>query len=83
MARPYIDLTGQKFSRLFVIELYGRRGKDNRIVWRVRCDCGTIKLVFGQNLRAKGHRRIQSCGCLRQRIKLETDNEPTLADIRR
>lgn len=61
MAAP-IDLTGQRFGRLVVIE---RCGRDYRgfIFWRCRCDCGGEKLVITSYLR---YGQTRSCGCLRR-----------------
>lgn len=36
-----IDLTGQKFNRLLVIEFFER--KNNKTYWRCKCDCGNEK----------------------------------------
>lgn len=55
-----IDLTGKRFSRLLVLKRGPDRGK--RPAWRVRCDCGAMSLVNGDNLRSGN---TQSCGCLR------------------
>lgn len=56
-----LDLTGQRFGRLTVIE------KDpeskGKIFWICRCDCGGTKRVESYRLRS-GH--VQSCGCLEQ-----------------
>lgn len=54
-----IDLRGQRFGRLIVIEEAGR-SKCGNILWRCRCDCGNECVVFGSNLR-RGH--TSSCGC--------------------
>ena len=53
-----IDLTGQRFGRLVVVEMAER--KKGKTYWRCRCDCGEIKDVRGACLR-KG--RAKSCGC--------------------
>lgn len=52
------DLTGQKFSRLTVIEL-DKSSKNIR--WLCKCDCGTIKSILPGNLKTGD---IKSCGCL-------------------
>jgi len=56
-----INLTGQKFGHLTVIE---RDGSDSRgeAKWKCKCDCGNPNFisVLGSNLRT-GH--TQSCGC--------------------
>lgn len=56
-----IDLTGQRFSRLTVIERAPNNGKQP--AWVCRCDCGNTSIVQGGNLREG---RVQSCGCLRR-----------------
>ena len=55
-----IDLTGQRFVRLTVIE---RREstKDGQATWLCQCDCGNQSVVTGGHLRT-GH--STSCGCL-------------------
>jgi hypothetical protein len=55
-----IDLSGQKFGRLTVVELTDKR-IGNSTVWKCQCDCGNICFVSSHNLRAKV---TQSCGCL-------------------
>lgn len=73
MMRLY-DLTGQRFSRLIVIEP-GSRNSAGDARWLCQCDCGTKKMVTTGNLR-KG--TTQSCGCLhRERIVTHglTDHE--------
>lgn len=54
-----IDLTGQKFGRLTVLEDVGRT-KSKQVIWRCRCDCGNIVDVVAQSLRSGN---TQSCGC--------------------
>lgn len=59
-----IDLTGQRFGRLIVLEptdkWYG-----GTTVWRCRCDCGTLVDVASIKLR-KG--LTKSCGCLSPKV---------------
>lgn len=61
-----VDMTGQTFGRLTVIErapapvYYGGNGKY--AWWRCRCECGTVFDVRGSSLR-DGF--TKSCGCLR------------------
>lgn len=57
-----IDLTGQQFERLKVLEATEKR-KDKRVVWKCQCVCGNIVEVDSKSLRA-GH--TKSCGCLRK-----------------
>lgn len=60
-----LDLTGQRFSKLVVIEssIKRKRGR-NRTHWKCICDCGNIKEVEGTDLK-RGN--VKSCGCLRNR----------------
>jgi len=58
---PIINLTGQRFGRLRVVELWGTPPHSGA-KWRCVCDCGNETISFGTNLR-KG--RAKSCGCLR------------------
>lgn len=62
-----IDLTGQRFGRLTVIE---RAGKDciGQAMWRCQCDCGKITVVTGGNLRTGN---TQSCGCYGHELTIE------------
>lgn len=54
-----VDLTGQKFGTLTVIE---RAGSDKRglALWLCQCDCGNTCVVKGSNLR---NGNTTSCGC--------------------
>ena len=55
---PKIDLVGQRFGRLKVIEENGR--KQKQIAWLCECDCGNRVSVTGTHLRSG---ITQSCGC--------------------
>lgn len=59
-ANNFKDISGQRFSRLTVIEFAGI-GKENRAMWRCKCDCGNEVIVSGKSLRTGNTR---SCGCL-------------------
>ena len=56
----FLNITGQRFGRLTVIYNYchGRRS-----IWGCRCDCGSLRVVRGDDLRSG---RSRSCGCLRK-----------------
>ena len=59
----FIDLTGFKFERLFVIkrvESYIQPDGRPLIMWLCHCDCGTEKIISGKNLR---NGTTKSCGC--------------------
>ena len=53
-----VDLVGQRFGRLTVLEECGRQGGG--VVWRCQCDCGNITEVRSNHLRRGA---IVSCGC--------------------
>lgn len=57
----FIDLTGQRFGRLTVLERSINKGKQKRTTWKCQCDCGNIITVFGYNLK---NNHTKSCGCL-------------------
>lgn len=54
----FIDLTGQKFGKLVVVERYSNKGKEIR--WVCKCECGNQSVVMGRNLR---NGSTKSCGC--------------------
>ena len=62
-----IDITGQKFGRLTVIE-YSHTDKHGQSYWKCKCDCGNIKVIRGTFFK-RGV--TQSCGCLRKEISTE------------
>lgn len=60
----YLDLTGQQFGRLVVIERAGHHrtpGSKPQPRWRCRCSCGIEVKVTTKNLRTG---ETRSCGCL-------------------
>lgn len=56
------DLTGQVFGRLTVLG-FSHYDKYSIHHWKVRCSCGTEKIVGGSAM-ISGY--IKSCGCLRR-----------------
>jgi hypothetical protein len=56
----FIDLTGQRFGRLEVIERTVDPSKPRRTLWRCHCDCGAEVVIDGGLLREG---RSRSCGC--------------------
>lgn len=58
MHNRIIDLTGQTFTRLTVIEFIGRR--KGRTLWKCKCSCG--KDVVADSLCLK-YGSVKSCGC--------------------
>ena len=73
------DLTGQVFGKLLVLD-YAGRAENGKHRWRVRCECGTEKVVFASNLFSG---KTRSCGCARheegrKRRKPKTANRARL-----
>ena len=59
-----IDLTGQTFGYLTVIERdyeYQKLKNADKPFWKCKCKCGNIVSVLGKSLR-EGN--TKSCGCL-------------------
>lgn len=56
-----IDLTGQRFGRLVVVEQAGKN-RFGSICWLCRCDCGREKVIAGHHLRSG---QATTCGCVR------------------
>lgn len=55
-----IDLTGKRFGRLTVL---GRSQEPSeKIKWICKCDCGTIKAIYGDCLK---NGNTKSCGCFK------------------
>ena len=65
--RTLIDMRGQKYGRLLVLERVGTSGADGqgRPTWLCQCDCGKQTVVIGANLR---YGLTRSCGCLRREV---------------
>ena len=61
---PLLDLTGQKFNYLSVLERDNEYTKINNIkhgvYWKCQCECGKITSVRSDCLRKN---IIKSCGC--------------------
>ena len=71
-----IDLTGQRFGRLTVIRMVGRK---RVALWECRCDCGNITNVWQSTL-SQG--RTVSCGCYhRERVTKYGESRTRLYSI--
>ena len=68
----FIDLTGQKFGKLTVIER-DMQYRDKGVYWKCICECGNEKTILGKTLRSGA---TKSCGCLRRIVpsKVNTKN---------
>lgn len=66
----FIDLTGQTFGRLTVLEVRDdmkKCYKNRSIRWKCRCSCGEVTTVSSNALRTND---IVSCGCYHREIEL-------------
>ena len=76
MTTKAVDLAGQKFGSLTVLERAGC-SPHGCARWLCRCDCGNITMVTTGNL---VNRHSKSCGCLKtkaQQAMRQPSNERT------
>lgn len=64
----FIDLSGQRFGKLTVLDRAENRGR--RTYWRCSCDCGKIIERESSTITQNKSSR-KSCGCLRREIAQE------------
>jgi hypothetical protein len=62
-----IDLMGQRFGRLAVVERV--KVKNGKSYWRCKCDCGGTKNAYSTDLMLG---KVRSCGCLKKEISPKT-----------
>lgn len=67
MAMARINLIGQRFGRLTVIEPSTKRTSSGEMYWRTVCDCGNIKEAESKRLRSGV---TKSCGCWMRQASL-------------
>lgn len=72
-----IDLTGQHFGRLTVVEKDANRITKSGSYWICQCECGNKKSIKSSSLR-RGE--IQSCGCLRNERSKKAKEDLGLVD---
>lgn len=76
-AKP--DCTGQRFGQLLVLGKSGRN-PDNRQLWKLQCDCGSIVERTRNNFdNNKGY--TPNCGCLKRLKTIERNKARSLPDI--
>lgn len=66
-ANNRIDLSGQKFNKITLIEKLNKRDINRSLLYKAKCDCGKEFIVSGSKVK-NGY--IKSCGCL-QKEKLQ------------
>lgn len=84
--RKVVDLTGQRFGRLTVLErapnqmVNLKSGRKMSVTaWRCKCDCGGEKVIVGSSLKS-GYTR--SCGCLEKENRVKLLKTHGLTDTR-
>jgi hypothetical protein len=73
-----MKLMSGKWGRLTVLEFAGLR--ERTALWRCACECTTIRVVAGSELR---RRKTLSCGCLQREKAAKTMKVNRLAARRR
>ena len=71
LSKIRLDLTGQRFGRLLVLENGGHKIRSNGesvIIWKCLCECGNVTFVPTGALRSGG---TQSCGCGQLKNKIQ------------
>lgn len=82
MGAKYVDLTGQRFGRLYVIkkvEPYVDKRGYTQCRWLCKCDCGKETVMRTTELKS-GHSR--SCGCLNRERLLASHTKHGLGKTR-
>lgn len=68
----FVDLTGQRFGKLIVLEKIGR-DKYKNIIWLCECQCEEKTLIHVTSNHLKsGH--TKSCGCINKELMKELGN---------
>ena len=67
--REYVDLTGRRFGKLFVVRRVGRDGKYQW--WECRCNCGRIRTIYTARLTCGA---MTSCGCSHKPVRIGREN---------
>lgn len=73
-----LDLKGQKFGRLTVLER-AENTKANKSKWLCKCDCGNLRKVVGSNLK---NGMTKSCGCLERELNIQRSTRHGLESTR-
>lgn len=68
----FIDLTGQKFGRLTVIERVYPKNKGTSAYWKCICSCKDHNIVIASTSSLRQNRK--SCGCINKELHLKTNS---------
>lgn len=61
------SLVGKRFGKLQVLEETDKRTKSGRKIYKCQCDCGNVKLIGSDSLKAG----TKSCGCLQHQSEYD------------
>lgn len=76
----FVDLSGQKFTRLKVLGLSKQRSPQNEILWDCLCDCGSKRKFTTRCLKSENSK---SCGCLRRDLQSGKNNHQARKNMAR
>ena len=74
----HVDLCGQKFNMLTVLEECGKDNKNKEYLWKCICDCGKICTITTSMLK-----RNKSCGCYKKIAMSQTMKKYNTYDLSR
>lgn len=74
-----IDISGQRFGYLTVIDRAESVGSDRGLRWNCQCDCGKQVIVPSARLRQG---KTKSCGCMQKQIIAEKMTKHGMRDTR-
>lgn len=80
-AAEAMDLTGQRFGKLFVLRRDPGRKDGGNYFWICECDCGNRKSIRGTSLTKEGGTR--SCGCDQRKVASETGRKTVAENARK
>lgn len=72
-----LNLNGQRFGKLVVINEHSEKTSDGRILWFCKCDCGGEKITRADHLK---NNLVKSCGCLLEHHNLSYSSEYKIWD---
>ena len=69
--KNFIDISGQRFGKLTVLEKTEKRTHNRSVIWKCKCDCGNICEISKDSLK----QGTKSCGCLQKEKARENFKE--------
>lgn len=74
-----IDISGERYGRLVVVERNGSTSTRRNAKWLCRCDCGKNTIAIGTLLR---NGTTKSCGCYRVDVSRERETKHNMSESR-